>query len=299
MPDEEHIRILKQDNSTFNKWREAHKKVVLDLSGIVEKEELKGHFKGKNDLGPANLQNADLSNANLEATHFAQCDLTGADFKEAHVLWASFKCAKYTHLTKNLETVTVNDFRPNPPEFPDARHLDTIPLPWDYGRFGWEKLRSFGKLPLFNASYIAIVSIIVFLYFHQAYNEGIGAIRASAESVAANPDHSWSDAAIRIRDTLLDLRISWTLPCTLVGSVCLAIASTIYEIWCPDRIKDFSREVWCHQNQKPLVQYLPLSWVFLKRRLFCGFLYIVGGILTLLVILYKLGQAFLYIVHTI
>jgi len=297
LADEEDIAKLHLENVRFDQWREKNPDVILDLSEIVEKGANHSRLTGKK-LGPTNLQDANFFKAELEGTHFADCDLKGANFKEARVNRASFKKAINTHLAKELDNVILIERSVNVRVPPDVDYFHTIPLPWNFKYLGWEWIRSVGKLPLFNASYIAIVSIIVFLYFHQGYNEGVETIKESAGSIASNPEHSWKSAAALIQEKLQKFRISWTLLFTLMGAVTLAIASTIYEIVCPDRIKEFGREGWTNQNLKPLIHYFPLSWKYPRTRYVCAFFYVVGGLLTITVIIIKVVQAGIYIVRT-
>src|SRR5882672_2615387 len=91
MPNEEHLKILKNGIQTWNEWREKNQ-VYPDLSGAnLSGEDLRTvnfgdtNLRGamirnadlrKSSLWGADLRNADLLGANLTATSLSQADLT-------------------------------------------------------------------------------------------------------------------------------------------------------------------------------------------------------------------------------
>jgi hypothetical protein len=79
---------------------------------------------------------------------------------------------------------------------------------------------------------------------------------------------------------------------TLSGAVLLGIGSTIYAIWCPTRIKEFSRDQWRDELQRSLVHYLPYTWQFTWLRAVCMLCYILGGSAILFVLVTKIYNAF-------
>ncbi|RPJ24244.1 MAG: pentapeptide repeat-containing protein [Chloroflexi bacterium] len=76
MANEEQVNILKQDVAVWNKWREKHFAVKIDLS--------QANLKGAVLIG-ANLSAADLSGAN-----FSQADLCGAILSGAKLAGSNF-----------------------------------------------------------------------------------------------------------------------------------------------------------------------------------------------------------------
>ena len=78
MPDPEHLKILKQDVKTWNKWREENPHISPDLMSA--------------DLGEAKLYRADLSEANLSdsnlgGTTFGDVDLNTVSGLESITHW--------------------------------------------------------------------------------------------------------------------------------------------------------------------------------------------------------------------
>lgn len=79
MADQEHLAILKQGSSAWNKWREENPHVVPDLS--------QAHLR------QARLSGANLSGANLRLAYFGQADLSGADLRRADLSDTSLRRA--------------------------------------------------------------------------------------------------------------------------------------------------------------------------------------------------------------
>ncbi len=81
------------------------------------------------------------------------------------------------------------------------------------------------------------------------------------------------------------------IPCQsfvlLISIVFLAIASTMYTILCPLRIKEFSREQWCHQSGQSLLHDWPLAWKHRWVHLICVGCYALGGLGVFWVIIMK------------
>lgn len=111
MANPEHVEILKQGVEVWNRWREANKDLLPDLSGTdlsgidleeayLEKAMLdEARLTGTNlhmanlewaDLGQANLQGANLQRANLSKADLSVADLSGAYLKEASLAGTCF-----------------------------------------------------------------------------------------------------------------------------------------------------------------------------------------------------------------
>jgi hypothetical protein len=75
MADEEHLRILRQDVDTWNRWREEHPDIRANLIGA--------------DLFQADLSGANLIQADLSLAGFIQADLRGANLSRADLFEAS------------------------------------------------------------------------------------------------------------------------------------------------------------------------------------------------------------------
>jgi len=81
----------------------------------------------------------------------------------------------------------------------------------------------------------------------------------------------------------------------LISAVLLFVASGLFALPCPPRIKQFSSEEWCHQLGQPLVTYWPRAWRYTPARFLCGSFYAIGGGLALWVITVKLLETAIYI----
>jgi hypothetical protein len=63
----------------------------------------------------------------------------------------------------------------------------------------------------------------------------------------------------------------------LASTLFLAVASTIYAIACPSRVKEFSRDQWTYQLGLSVVHYMADAWRRRIARLAALACYIVGG----------------------
>lgn len=173
----------------------------------------------------------------------------------------------------------------------DLNHsLISLPLPWLERHASWERLRTFGKLPLFGVSFSALVAIPALTFGLAVYNEQVRKLTALPQQHADLPP--------QIAHVLANLHIV-PLPSLslwlLISTVLLGIASTIYALGCPSRIKEFSRDQWQDELGKAAVNYLPLSWTNRPARLIAYSCYIVGGLGTGLVLIAKIANAARYI----
>jgi uncharacterized protein YjbI with pentapeptide repeats len=102
-----HIKILKQGVTVWNKWRQEHPEITPDLSrtnlrsaGCLDMADLSGANLREVDLGKtymfgilltnadlfgANLKGADLSRVNLEGADLTDADLSRADLEGANL----------------------------------------------------------------------------------------------------------------------------------------------------------------------------------------------------------------------
>jgi hypothetical protein len=65
---------------------------------------------------------------------------------------------------------------------------------------------------------------------------------------------------------------------SLCAAILLLSASIHYAVFCPERVKQFSSEVWLSQLQRSLIEYRPYTWKFAAIRRVCALLYLVGGV---------------------
>jgi hypothetical protein len=91
------------------------------------------------------------------------------------------------------------------------------------------------------------------------------------------PDHPLHRLAPLILERLHPRLIPSQSFVLLASTVLLAIASTLYTLRCPSRIKKFSRDQWCDQLGRSLLHYWPIAWKERHVRLICAICYVLGG----------------------
>jgi hypothetical protein len=180
---------------------------------------------------------------------------------------------------RGLETnVNLNFVRNNEGEAELDEDLRHAPLPLIEKIASWERLRTLGRLPLFGVSFSTLVAIPVVLFLIGTYNEQVGRLHEWVSShgeqlppVATLPLEQLAKVLHRIPIPNLSF---WLLISTLL----LAIASFLYALRCPARVKEFSLEGWTNEIRRSALHYLPLSWRERWVRLVVGVCYLVGGL---------------------
>jgi uncharacterized protein YjbI with pentapeptide repeats len=134
MSNQEQLEILKQGVDTWNKWRDEHNDLKIDISGanFIEAKLNQVNFRGC-DLSYANLNGVDLKSSNLQYARIYNADLRSADFSEADLCHASFKEAnlrkanlhKAKLLLTNLDTVNLREADLSCANFVGAKITDT------------------------------------------------------------------------------------------------------------------------------------------------------------------------------
>jgi hypothetical protein len=120
LPDDEHLRILKRDVETWNKWRASNPRVRPNLAGadLTLAKLTDADFTNVNLAGAsltrANLAGATLAGANLEHANLRVADLTGADLTGANLTGAGFTGASlgdanFTGAQVNSKTQGLDD----------------------------------------------------------------------------------------------------------------------------------------------------------------------------------------------
>jgi uncharacterized protein YjbI with pentapeptide repeats len=226
----------------------------------------------------ADLVRANFSRANLQAADFTAADVAHANFHEASLNGAVFFDVTGSHLAY-LRSTTIHPQN-------DVRYFDQVIRKWPEWLVDWERIRTFGRLPLFGASYSVLILIPTYLYALSVYNNLVTAARAWIEHSGLSA--RGSEIILRyLHEEPIPSR--WKL--LLLSTLSLAVASTIYALGCPPRIKAFSRDQWCDEHRHSLVHYWADAWKMRWLRLICFAMYIVGGLGALWVLLTKLWCA--------
>jgi hypothetical protein len=143
---------------------------------------------------------------------------------------------------------------------------------------------------------VGLILIPIVFYGLAFYNSKVELIRTWAAQVAMMPDHPMHVAAAVIVKHLHMQPIPRFSLVLLSSTVLLAAASTLYTLFCPSRIKEFSRDLWCDQLGRSLLHYWPLAWKHRWIRLVCAACYVLGGAGALWVIGAKVWNTAVFIV---
>jgi hypothetical protein len=338
----ERLDLLEADLSGANLFKANLRSADLNRANL-SKATLRQADLCEADLCEADLSGADLFGADLSATDLSDADLSRtllryadlshalllganidhADFKEANLYNTVLESVRGAYYASSLETV---QFTPTAPSnirarlqpqrliapnvvlgshSHDAFGFEKCQRSWPEYCLDWEYLRVVGRLPLFGASYFALILIPIVFYGLALYNDQVELVRAWAEDI-----RTWAEltSAIPIRlanllERLTDLALWHLHPrpipqlsfVLLVSTFFLAMGSTCYTFACPSRVKEFSRDQWCDQLGRSLLHYWPLAWKHRYIRLICIACYALGGAGALWVLGTKLWRVLLFI----
>lgn len=167
-------------------------------------------------------------------------------------------------------------------ELSDDLRYATLPW-WCKCWSPWASLRSVGSLPFFGISYAAFPALVALIAVVNVYNEQVTVWHAAAQARASDPSvlEHWSRSMRRIT-------LSYETVVLLLSSVLLMIASTIYALRCPDRIKEFSLERWETELGNHACNYVPLSWRYPVYRWIALVCYALGRTGALLILVWRL-----------
>lgn len=207
--------------------------------------------------------------ASLSSALLNKSSIQGADFHEALLDDASMQQVRGAPEAWNLLTTKVTN---------DVKYFNRVARCWPERWVDWERIRIAGRLPLFGASYSGLIIIPTYVYLLGVYNEKVDAVRTWMIHMSGTPNGLPPATATSILEHLHVEPIPESFFLLLISTVCLAIAATIYALACPVRVKEFSREQWCHELGHPLVHYWPDAWKKRPLRLACAILYTVGGL---------------------
>jgi hypothetical protein len=255
------------------------------------------------DLSGANLSGTRLMRANLQDTFLSGANITKANFFEATCIRGDWDSLKGLASALNLETIVVHE---------SPKYLESSKRSWIDRRCSWEQLRTFGRLPLFGASYTVLIFIPIWIFITTWYNHQIDELRkwpgphgqvsgqgsiagrqmdvhVEGKAETQGPNGQW------ISQHLHKLPIPPLYSLLFISTILLAVASTTYVIFCPSRIREFTKDGWCDELKNPLLHYWPFTWRQRPLRVFCGACYVVGGLGDSVVLAAKLYNAGVYI----
>lgn len=179
------------------------------------------------DLRNADFKGANLSNSMLKHAHLEGCDLRGANLYNAELTRTAWRGAKIDASTKLDPTI----WRPEHDAPNDG--ADELSLPWSRRHvLNWETIRGVGRLPLFAGSYSLFILSLT-----------------SATAI------NWLNESAFVRMLQYPIPMPARLIALLVGSALLATGSTLFEVFCPARVKEFSRKGWVYELRRSGVEY--------------------------------------------
>jgi len=243
------------------------------------------------DLEDASVRRGSLRNALLTAARLNGADLDRADLFESFVDRANFDRVRGLPRARNLHTARFADAGVHA----DVRYFDSIVIPMPEKTLGWEHIRFIGRLPLFAASYSALIAIPLLYYLLDIFNRKVDVVRAWAMEESSNAG-TWSLPARVVLDHLHREPVPSLSLLLLVSTLLLGLGATIFVLFCPTRVREFSRDQWCDQLGHSLIHYWPLSWRYRWLRLSCLLFYIAGGTGVLVVLVSKLWNVFWFII---
>jgi uncharacterized protein YjbI with pentapeptide repeats len=260
-----------------------------DLSeAIIDDANLdEAQLQGANLQG-ASLVRTSLRRATLQAAKLISANFSGADFFESNASVANFDRSRGLTEAKNLQTVRLTGG--------DALNFDTIAVPFSERVISWERIRFLGRLPLFGASYIALVAIPIFFYLLDFFNKRVDLLRAWAYQEAAAGGISAQTAKAILQHLHREAIPSLSL-LLFFSTILLGAGATIFALACPSRIREFSRDQWCDEINRSLIHYWSYSWQHRPLRLVCVLFYGLGAIGALTVLTSKLWNVFWFIIE--
>jgi uncharacterized protein YjbI with pentapeptide repeats len=236
------------------------------------------------NLGKANLYRAQLNKADL-----TDANLTGACLLETQLSGAILRGVRGLQSVCHLETVSMGS--------ENALYTEQCKRRWTERYCDWERLRTIGRLPLFGASYTALILIPIVFYGFDLYNNSVDTLQVWAREVLASTEYPLHFAAEFVRDHIREQSIPALSFWLLVSTLLLAVASTLYTFRCPSIIKDFNQSQWCYELNRSLIHYWAYAWKERWARLVCGICFVLGGIGALVVIGAKVWNAGCFIVR--
>lgn len=155
----------------------------------------------------------------------------------------------------------------------------------------WEKLKAFSKLPLFSISYFALLATPAVLWIMAIYNNHVDITRSFLEKMPPPWDVAATNLIRRLHPLPLPALSFWFF----VGTVAIAIGSSVFALFCPDRIKEFTKRGWLDQIRGSILAYDPLSLSMPWARITCGITLLAGSVIVFCIISYKIISVGVYI----
>jgi hypothetical protein len=154
----------------------------------------------------------------------------------------------------------------------------------------WDRLRTFGRLPLFGTSFSVLIVIPSLFWLLAEYNRQIDRIQRAVVAVPV-PEHIKT-----LVSSLHPIQVPSLSLWILISTLLLAIASTLFTTFCPSRIKEYSPAQWEYQLRESMLPYLVDSWSNPLARIVAAPCYLLGAVGTVIILAIKLFNAGKFII---
>lgn len=237
----------------------------------------------KADLSNANLTGSNLHHANLTGTNLTQAilhraDLSGTQLALADVTNSSWYRAKLDSTTK-LKGIRSTASHRSIDDGTDDLHL-TLHLRY----LQWSFIRNIGQLPLFGVSWIGLATSLLILnnlgWWNNNFARQILLLASGLGPISEK--------------LTFEISIPGRLVLTVLDALLLVIGSTLYKFACPQRIQTFTEVEWVEQHRNLRLLYLSDSFSRPSLRGVTLFFLLVGGLLTLYLLIASIVSATQY-----
>lgn len=240
----------------------------MDLSGM--------------DFTAIDLSGADLSDARLDDANFSGANFTGAKVNRASLSGANF------FGTKGLFGKNRARFSSYQEEIEAGIEAALFRKPGDH--LPWSILRSITTLRVFGASYILMLVLVGYAGLVEWVNDTAFGWASMLPS-KGQYTHGFRQLLIS-KIPLIDVAPHFGIQLLMV--LCLALGATIYEIFCPDVIKENTENRWTRELNQSLIEYRSADASRPRARTAAFFFYGTGSLYTLAYGAVKVVHAILY-----
>ncbi len=248
--------------------------------GTLARAKLTSACLEQSDLREADLRHAILNGANLSRARLQKAKLDGVHLERTNFVRAQGLYGKDRALA-DVDSIAIH-------------HIQDAVFRHNSDKVGWDTLRSIGSLKIFGISYLTVVIIVSYVAVAAQFNAAAAHARDVASGfIQAETSHTemWS----RVLSRLPDLPVPGHLGRQLVATLCLAIAATIYALFCPAEIKEANEVKWTRELDQPLWEYRAANWSRMKMRYACAVLFALGGAHSLFYLAKRAYHAGLYL----
>jgi len=249
-----------------------------DLRGFRDKHvySIKGRAWADANLTGSKLYKPQFINADLSNTVFCNCEMEDAVFENVTFSFTDFRGATVSRSTFKggvFKSAKLDGVVFGPDHDPRYDGSDSVTFEPRLIPLTWGRIRTLGKLPIFGISWAALAVSLTLIIF-------IGRINDSK--------------AITIFKYPLDFPERVLV--TLFSSLALVIGTTIFRLYCPREIQEFSEAEWVIQHRQPRLIYLSKASVYYPAQLLSSIGIGLGGLASIGLLIDRLIAAIKYLI---